>query len=140
MWRFRNSNKKLTGVEKEPRQDRVAWWNFEQLTERIVRCKLLMLKHLERIDARLSNRQRKWLFYMCMLCWSGFLFYLLGTAIRKPPASFVLPFVADSSHKRLRQFNDGIPEERSIRRPQEIEMDSDYSPSKINRNDARTSD
>ncbi|SEA15078.1 hypothetical protein SAMN05192529_10956 [Arachidicoccus rhizosphaerae] len=112
---------------------------FRQLKKQFDNWKLSILKHLERIDAGLSTRQRKWLFYLGLVCWSSWLFYLLGTAIRKPPASFVLPFTVDSSRASLRQLNNRSSGQRYIKRPQkaipETVTDTDYSPLKLNSHD-----
>lgn len=51
----------------------------------------LMIRKLEQMDKTLSNRQRKWLFYLAISCCSGLLLYLLGSGIHQPPALFVPP-------------------------------------------------
>ena len=138
-----NQDKKGQGknhVDQEPFGANATKWGFRQLRMQLDKWKLRVIQHLEHIDAGLSTRQRKWLFYIGLLCWSSFLFYLLGSAIRRPPASFVLPFAADSSQLSLRQFNNRVPEEHDLKgslraaimTPTVTHTDIDYSPLKIN--------
>lgn len=136
---FKKDKKEQNEVDKGSIRPSGVKLGFSLLRRQLNRYKSLVIQHLEHIDARLSTRQRKWLFYIGIMCWSSFLFYLLGTAIRRPPASFVLPFTADSSKLSLRQLNSRVPEEQDIKRPERARIvtptvthtHTDYSPLKI---------
>jgi len=134
-----------------------AQGSFSQLSKKLDKWKLLILKYLEGIDTRLSNRQRKWLFCIVLMCWSSGLLYLLGTAIRRPPAAFVWPFAHDSSQVSLNKLKgngddrDKFREKVNVMRPSKkktqdpvqdmtCDMGIDYSLLKINRNGAKQPD
>lgn len=90
---FKKGNKKRKTVTENAGTDAAARW----IADRLSCFRRYMLRKLERLDRNMTNQQRKWAFYTGMLLWSGCLLYLLGTAVRRPPGQFVLPFVPDTS-------------------------------------------
>ena len=85
------------------RQDRLA----RKIADRIVRTRKCIVERLERFDRRLTQRQRKRVFYLSMLVWSGCMLYILGNAVRKPPAPFILPLY-DSASMVQRKVADSL--------------------------------
>jgi|GEM_PF-4783724 len=88
MWKI---NKENTNNQRpaEAGKHNVQKWVDLPIGKWVLMCGGLMIRKLEQMDSALSNRQRKWLFYLGISCCSGLLLYLLGSGIRRPPALFV---------------------------------------------------
>ena len=119
------------------------------LRKRCLSWKLSLLKLLESMDARLTNGQRKWLFYIGITGWSCFLLSLLVATVRRPPEFFVLPPAVDSSHIRLKVPGAGgitetagrLQETANAKEGKNVEEKANYlSTLKIEQNEAKQTD
>lgn len=105
MWRlFKNKQHKDNHAANNSK-DRLA----RKIADRIIHTRKCIVEKLERLDRRMTQRQRKRIFYLSMLVWSACMLYILGNAMRKPAAPFVLPLY-DSTSIAQRKVADSILE------------------------------
>lgn len=86
-------------VSSSQKDNAVLW-----ITQRLISCKKMLLTKtigkLEWLDGCVTGQRRKLAFYVVVMCCSGCLLYLLGSALRQPVLSFTRPFMPDSVFNR----------------------------------------
>lgn len=116
MWRIKRSKRRSRSRRKRKRKRerkrlhpagkplplRLAGW----MQEGMARLKTGILDKLTALDRQLSNRQRKAIFCVVVLLWTGTLFYISATAVWKPQAAFGQQFIPErvsgrSAHKTV---------------------------------------
>ncbi len=98
MW---NLKRKKDEQKNKDWQDEAA----KKIADKIICFRKLLISRLERFDNSLNAAQRKVIFYISMFIWSCCMFYILGSAIRKPPAPFVLPLYERADIRQRRLFD-----------------------------------
>lgn len=84
MWRLPKKKKESDGNSK---RDALAG----KIANVIIRYREKTVGFLEKLDNAMTQTQRKVVFYAFILIWGGSMLYILGNAVRKEPAPFVLP-------------------------------------------------